>query len=357
MPEPARLFEFLHQPDPWGNSVLHWLVVAGAVLGVFLVLRLLKIFLWHRAQVALDRQKSDVPRMLESLLRRTKSWFLLILSIFLGSYYSLNLPKEASEILNSAITIAMLAQGALWFDGVLLFSLHRYTEKNRDVDAASVTTLSALGFLGRLTIWIAAVLLAVSNLGYNISTLIAGLGVGGIAVALAAQNILGDLFASASIVLDKPFVLGDFIVVDDKMGTIEYIGLKTTRLRALSGEQLVFSNNDLLKSRIHNYKRMHKRRVLFTIGTTYDTACDKVAAIPSMLREIVESQKPVQFDRAHFARFGDSALLFEVVYFVLAADYNVFMDIQQAVNLEILRRFNDEKIKFAFPSQTIYLHQ
>jgi small-conductance mechanosensitive channel len=352
-----RILDMLHQPDAWGNSLFHWLIVAGVVLGIFLALRLLKAVLAHRADALVQKQKADWPLAVESLLRRTKSWFLLIVALFCGGYFFLSLPKDMMEILLSVAVIALLIQAALWIDGVLIFALSRYAEKNKDVDAASVTTLSALGFVGRLTIWTAAVLLAISNLGINVTTIIAGFGVGGIAVALAAQNILGDLFASASIVLDKPFVLGDYIVVDDKMGTIEYIGLKTTRLRSLTGEQLVFSNTDLLKSRIHNYKRMNERRVLFTIGASYDTPYEKVAALPSVLREIVESQQPTRFDRAHFARYGDSALIFEVVYYVLAADYTTFMNVQQAVNLAIFRRFAEEKIEFAFPTQTIYLRQ
>ena len=235
------------------------------------------------------------------------------------------------------------------------FVVARYAERHKKTDAASVTMILTLGSLGKVAIWATAALMAAVSMGQPITPLIAGLGIGGIAVALAAQNILGDLFASVSIVLDKPFVLGDFIIVDDKMGSIEYIGLKTTRLRSLSGEQLVFSNTDLLKSRIHNYKRMRERRVLFTIGATYDTPYEKVAAIPAMLREIIESQQPVRFDRAHFARYGDSALIFEVVYYVLAADYNIYMNVQQAVNLAIFRRFEEEKIEFAFPTQTVFL--
>jgi len=257
----------------------------------------------------------------------------------------------------SAGVVVLLVQAALWADALAADAIAHYTQRQREVDAAGATTLSALGFLGRMAIWTAAVLLAAANLGINVTALVAGFGIGGVAVALAAQNILGDLFASASIVLDKPFVLGDFIVVDDKMGTIEYIGLKTTRLRSLSGEQLIFSNTDLLKSRIHNYKRMRERRVLFTLGAAYDTPHEKLAAVPDMLREIIESQRPVRFDRAHFARYGDSSLVFEVVYYVLAPDYNAFMDVQQAVNLAIHRRFAEEKIEFAFPTRTVHLRQ
>lgn len=341
-------FQFLQSREFFGDSALRWLAVAVAVVVGFLVLRVIRAVLIHRASRA-----GDWFGVCERLLRQTKSWFLLLLLLCAGSLY-LEVPRDMPQLV---AILALVTQGALWASAALGFFVGRTAEKRKKTDPASATTLSALGFLGRLAIWAAAVLLVLANLGYNVTTLVAGLGIGGIAVALAAQNILGDLFASASIVLDKPFVLGDFIVVGSDKGCVEYIGLKTTRLRSLSGEQLVFSNADLLKSRIRNYKRMSERRVLFTVGVEYDTPAEKVAAIPAMLRAAVESQSSGRFDRAHFARFGDSALIFEIVYYVLTADYTAYMDIQQAINLELFRRFGKEKIAFAFPSQTVYLHQ
>lgn len=201
------------------------------------------------------------------------------------------------------------------------------------------------------------VLVALDNVGVNVTALVAGLGIGGIAVALAAQNVLGDLFASLAIVLDRPFVLGDSIAVDTFQGTVESIGVKTTRLRSLSGEELVFSNSDLLKGPIRNYKRMTERRVLFNVGVAYDTPRETVARIPGMLREIVESQSPVRVDRAHFKSLGDSALVFEVVYFVLTPDYSRYMDIQQAVNLAILEQFAQQQIEIAYPTQRVLITQ
>jgi MscS family membrane protein len=184
---------------------------------------------------------------------------------------------------------------------------------------------------------------------------VAGLGIGGIAVALALQNVLSDLFASLSIVLDKPFVVGDFVGVGEFLGTVEYVGLKTTRLRSLSGEQIVFSNSDLLGSRLRNYKRLRERRAVFQIGVTYDTPEPKLRAIPKLLRSIVEAQQNTRFDRAHFRTYGPYSLDFEVVYFVLVSDYNDYMDIQQAINFEVFTRFQTEGIEFAFPTQTLFV--
>jgi small-conductance mechanosensitive channel len=349
-----QIIEILNREDALGNSLLRWLIVVAGSLAGFMVLRLVRRLLVHNANRLAETRAGDWFRGVERVAGQTKSSFLLILAAFCGSTFLVKPERAEWEIVGGVMVVAALIQTALWADAFLLFLMARYVERHKDVDAASVTTLSALGFVGRLAIWTAAVLVAVSNLGINVSAMITGLGIGGVAVALAAQNILGDLFASASIVLDKPFVLGDFIVVGTETGTVEYIGLKTTRLRSLSGEQLVFSNTDLLKSRIHNYKRMAERRISFTVNVDYDTPHEKVARIPTIFREAVEAQSPIRFDRAHFARYGDSALVFEVVYYVLSANYGVYMDVQQAVNLEILRRFAEEKIDFAYPARTTY---
>jgi small-conductance mechanosensitive channel len=183
----------------------------------------------------------------------------------------------------------------------------------------------------------------------------ASLGVAGIAVALALQNVLSDLFASMSIALDKPFVIGDFIIIGDFMGTVEKIGVKTTRLRSLSGEYLIFANSDMLSSRIRNYTRMHERRIVFSLGVTYNTPYEKLHLIPTMIQKIIEAQEETRFDRAHFASYGDFSLNFEIVYYVLSADYNRYMDIQQAINLAIFKAFEDTGIEFAFPTQTLYM--
>jgi small-conductance mechanosensitive channel len=222
-------------------------------------------------------------------------------------------------------------------------------------DAASVTTIAALGFLGRVAIWAIVALLAMENLGVDVTALVAGMGVGGIAVALAAQNILGDLFASLSIVLDKPFVLGDNIAVGTDVGKVEKIGLKTTRLRSISGELLVFSNADMLQSRIRNFKRMSERRVVFAVGVTYQTPYEKLAAIPGMLREAVESQSGVRFDRAHLKELAGSSINFEVVYFMLTPDYLPYMDTQQAICLGLVKKFSAEGIELAYPTQKLFV--
>jgi small-conductance mechanosensitive channel len=215
--------------------------------------------------------------------------------------------------------------------------------------------LKGVKVLINLLVWTVALVFLLDNLGVEISAVVAGLGIGGIAVALAAQVILGDLFSYFVIFFDRPFAIGDFITVDDKLGVVEYVGIKTTRIRALTGEQLVFSNTDLTNSRVHNFKQMERRRVVFKLGVVYQTSYEKLKLIPQFVKEIIEKQPESTFDRGHFANYGDFSLNFEFVYYILGADYNKYMDIQQNINFEIFKKFEDEKIEFAYPTQTLFV--
>jgi small-conductance mechanosensitive channel len=336
------------------NTVLTWIIAAGVMVLVFTVLRLLKA-VFHRRFAALGKKTTtDVDDLVAGLLRRIKLYFLLAVALYAGSQF-LALPETLKAFLQKLVVVAFLLQAVVWGSAVLDFLIQRSRKKKGDEDKAGLTTYSALSFVGRLALWSVALLLILDNLGVNITTLIAGLGVGGIAVALAVQNILGDLFASMSIVLDKPFVIDDFIVVDDLRGTVKHIGLKTTRIASLGGEEIVFANSDLLKSRVRNFKRMQERRIVFTVGVTYQTPAEKLEAIPGMIRETVEAQERTRFDRSHFQAYGDFALVFETVYFMTVPDYAAYMDTQQAINLALYRKFATEGIEFAYPTQTIFL--
>jgi len=209
----------------------------------------------------------------------------------------------------------------------------------------------------KITIWTIAVIVLLDNFGIEVSALVAGLGIGGIAIALAAQNILGDLFSYFIIYFDKPFEIGDFLIIDDYLGSIENIGIKTTRIRSLGGEELIFSNTDLVNSRIRNYKRMRKRRVLFRFGVIYQTSLEQLKEIPSIITEIVKQISGATLDRAHFSSYGDFSLDFEVVYYVNGRDYNKYMDIQQEINFKIKEEFEKRGIEFAYPTQTLFLEK
>ncbi len=362
------LTEFFDRLQEWaplsrefyGNSLARWAIAVGLFLLLLIVLRIVKALAARRVEklAALTATKWDDA--LVDTFKATKLWFLLAMSAYLAARLVLELPTGkdgAADWADKIAIVVLLVQAAIWGNVLITSGIARYVEQRRETDAEMVTTVSAMSFVAKLVLWSVIVLLVLSNLGIDITALIAGLGVGGIAVALAAQNILGDLFASLSIVLDKPFVLGDFIIVGEQMGTVEKIGLKTTRLRSLSGEQLIFSNGDLLKSRIRNFKRMYQRRVVFNLGVTYDTPRQKLEEIPKLIREIVETAPTTRFDRSHFKEYGDSALVFETVYFVLSSDYNLYMDIQQQINLAIYDRFAERQIEFAFPTRTVWLRQ
>jgi small-conductance mechanosensitive channel len=334
------------------TQVVPWAVGLAIAVGVYLVLAFARRLLLRRV----ERSEAQVGWLngLREALVRTSSLFLLVLAIYAGTFF-VTLPPAVDRAIGSALVIALFLQGALWASHVVVGWIAWYAASKARQNRAIANALQLIQLFARVAVWSIALLLILNNLGFDITALVAGLGIGGIAVALAAQNILGDLFASLAIVLDQPFVVGDFVVLGDKMGTVERIGIKTTRIRSLSGEELIVSNADLLASRIHNFRRMAERRVVFTIGVTYETPAEKVEKLPDMLRAIVEAQGQVRFDRAHFARYGDFALLYEVVYWMLSADYNVYMDTQQRINLAIFRSLQDEGIAFAYPTQTIYL--
>ncbi|MEO1592922.1 MAG: mechanosensitive ion channel family protein [Cyanobacteria bacterium J06632_22] len=218
-------------------------------------------------------------------------------------------------------------------------------------------SLDALVPAIRVVIWGIGVVFLLDNLGFDVSAVVASLGIGGIAVALAAQGILGDLFSYFSILLDRPFELGDFVVIGDLVGTVEHVGIKTTRLRSLTGEELIAANTDLTASRIQNFKRMARRRIVFSLGVTYETAQDNMAAIPGLIQQAIDETPGVSFDRAHFSAFGDFSLDYEVVYYVESREYMDYMDAQQHINLAIKQSFEARQIDFAYPTQVLYLNK
>jgi small-conductance mechanosensitive channel len=335
-----------------GNSVEAWILALSVAVMSDILLTVAKRILARRFGVFAKTTETILDDMLVDLIVGTKSLSIATLSIYIGSAF-LSLSPGFERMIQRIGAIVFLVQGVLWGGRLIRLWLTATLSKRSEEDASSVGTVTAIAFALKIALWSVAALLALDNLGFNITTLVAGLGIGGIALALAVQNVLGDIFASLSIVLDKPFVVGDFIVVDDHLGTIEYIGLKTTRIRSLSGEQIIFSNSELLKARIHNYKRMAERRVAFTVGVTYDTSIGKLKAIDPALTQIIQLQPQTRLDRVHFKEYGDSALIFEIVYFVLSPDYNTYMDIQQAINFAILEKFRAEEIEFAFPTMSI----
>jgi small-conductance mechanosensitive channel len=339
--------------EVFGNSLLVWASGLALIVGAWIVLGIVRRVLQKRLEVLGERRGFKPLQVAAYTVAHTKAWFLLLAAVAIGSQLWLLAPP-AQRLLTSVLIIGLLLQTGLWGTAALDVSLRLRRELRMKEHPEAVAAMDVLGFIVRLVVWTIVILVILDNLNVEITALVAGLGVGGVAVALATQNILGDLFASLSIVLDKPFVVGDFLSIGEFLGSVEKVGIKTTRVRSLSGEQLIFSNNDLLNSRIRNFGRMFERRVVFTLGVTYETPAEKLKHIPAIIRDAVEACEKVRFDRAHFQKYGDYALIFETVFFVLSPDYNQYMDIQQTVNLTIFEVFAEEGIEFAYPAQTIH---
>lgn len=347
------------------GGTLAWIIAVSVAVVVFIVARLL-LSLGRRAKVRAEAPATSVRRLIHSLFMGTLLTTILLITGVAGAiaYSSVAQPDPDTLALIWAwvwkVSVVLLAvQLVAWtgaiLDWLIAWYLKRQAGPSGTPDPSVAGAMSTFRWMGLLLVYAAIFLLALDNLGVDVTALIAGLGVGGIAIALAVQNILGDLFASLTITLDKPFVVGDFIVVGKELGTIEKIGLKTTRVRSLGGEQLVFGNNDLLTSRIQNYKRMNERRVVFGFRVTYDTTPEQILAIDREVKRIIVEHDNSRFDRCHLARFGEFSLEFEVVYYVLSADYNVYMDTQQDLNLAIMRLLDDLGVRFALPTQTLHL--
>ena len=336
-----------------GASVTRWLLALAVLFGVYLVLSVLQRWMQHRVSKFAARTATTWDDLAVEIISRTRWYFLLVLSVTAAT--RLIQPDKIALWLRGALVVASLLQAGVWGNGIITFFAERYTRLKTGGDVGSRATVYAIGYAARIALWVVLVVSGLGAFDVQIGALLTGLGIGGIAVALAAQNVLGDLFAAAAIVIDRPFVVGDFVIFDDLKGEIVNIGLKTTRIRSLGGEEIVVANSDLLKSRIRNYRRMEQRRVVFTLDVTYDTPPDQVAKIPSIVRGIIEAQPATRFDRCHFLAFADSSLRIEAVYFVLSSDYNRYADIHHAIHLEILRSFATEKIEFAFPSRTVFL--
>ena len=339
------------------NTLQKWLVAAGILVGVSLFIALFRRVIKARLVRMAKVSETELDDFMIPLLNQTRWFTILALGIYLGSLV-LVLPTNYRDIIETGIRVFLIMQIGFWGIGLIDFYIRRGRRSKIEEDhAEDATTLGALGLIAKIVLWALLTLILLDNLGVEINSLVASLGIGGIAVALAVQNILGDLFASLTITLDKPFVIGDFVEVDDFEGDVENIGLKSTRIRSLSGEELIFSNNDLLSSRIRNYKRLEKRRISFSFGVVYGTPLEKLKKIPQIVEEIIAPLDQVEFERVHFKSLGDFSLDFGIVYHVLDPNYVAYLDIQQGINFELYQRFEQEGIEFAYPTQTIIMEK
>ena len=337
------------------NRVLDYLICVGVFLLSVIIIKIFEVIILKRLKKWAEKTTTTLDDFVVGIFERVITPFLYLGALYL-SIQILTLNAFLAKVVN-VLGIAVLTIFTVRVASLLItYGFENYSRKTRQ---SSATDYSLKGILKviKFILWSGAVIFFLDNLGFKISAVIAGLGIGGVAIALAAQAVLKDLFSYFSILFDRPFEVGDFVIVGDLLGTIEHIGIKTTRIRSLGGEQLVFSNSDLTNSRVRNYKRMQQRRVVFKLGVVYNTSLKTLKEIPQIIEKAIKSIKDTVFDRAHFSSYGDFNLVFEVVYYVLSSDYNKYMDIQQEINFLIKEEFEKKKIEFAFPTQTIHLNK
>ncbi|WP_346291891.1 mechanosensitive ion channel family protein [Sphaerothrix gracilis] len=347
------LNDFL-QTELISNRVSDYLLAIAILLGGILVINLVKALVLNRLKRWSRHTTTDLDDRLVSLIERPVMR-LCYVGTFYVSIHNLTLHPILAQTIEVVCVILATILGIQLMGSLVEYAVRIYwITKNRDT--ALEQTLNALVPAIKVIVWAVGIVFLLDNLGFDISAVVAGLGIGGVAIALASQGVLQDLFSYFSILFDRPLELGDFIIVGDMVGTVEQIGIKTTRLRSLGGEQLIIANTDLTGSRIQNFKRMARRRIVFQLGVTYETGLDRLKDIPEIIQDIIHRTVDVTFDRAHFSNYGDSSLDFEVVYFVESSDYNVYMDAQQQIYLAIKAAFAERGIDFAYPTQLLYLN-
>jgi small-conductance mechanosensitive channel len=346
--------DFLNQIY-FGNTILKYITAIGIFVLVIIVVKIFRIVVLKRLKKWAAKTQTTIDDFILNGIKKSIIPILYYSAIYFAAR-SLNLSDSARNIFDVLSIVVVTFFIVRLITSTLDYSIISYAAKQEEADQKA-KQLKSISALARIIIWGVGLVFLLDNLGFDISAVVAGLGIGGIAVALAAQTILGDLFSYFIIFFDRPFELGDYIKVGDKNGTIEHIGIKTTRIRALNGEQLVFSNTDLTSSRLHNFKKLQKRRIVFMLGVIYETPAEKLKLIPGLVKNIISEEENSDYDRGHFKEFGDFSLNFEFVYYVLSSDYATYMDTQHNINMKIFDKFKEEGIEFAYPTQLVYVNK
>lgn len=341
----------------WNNSGQDYALALGIFVVSFVLFRLFNYYLLHRLRNLAKRTKTQWDDLLIDFLQEIRWFFYVLLSCYIALQF-LVIPSLVGKIASYVMLVAAGYYIAKGVSCAINHGVEEQIQKRQKEDVHhSGSMLKVLGIILKVTVWSVVLLMVLSNMGVEITPLIASMGIGGIAVALAVQSILGDLFGAFIIYFDKPFKEGDFIIIGQDMGVVKHIGIKSTRIQALQGQELVMSNTELINSRINNYKQMEKRRIAFSFGVKYDTGMNKLKKIKGIVTKIFSSVDGVVLDRVHFKDFGDFSLNYEVVYYVDSSDYTVYMDVQEEINLKLYDAFEKARIAFAFPTQTIELEK
>ncbi len=339
------------------NTLTAYLITLGIFAGLFAVFKILNSYAVFALKKFAKKTKNNVDDLVVAFLDRIGWPFYLFISFYIATLF-LKLPDVVNLVLKYLLIIFIVIYSARGLVGISnnLFDIYKEKRKNSNKSANESMT-RVMKLLLKVVIWSLALLMALSNFGVEITPLIASLGVGGVAIAIALQRILGDLFSAFAIYLDKPFEEGDFIIIGDDMGVVKHIGIRSTRIEALGGQELVIGNSELTSSRINNYKKMNRRRVVFSFGVEYKTSVKQLKEIKKIVEKIITGVKDCTLDRVHFKQFGDSSLNFECVYYLESSDYNVYMDRQEEINLNIKEKIEKLGVGFAFPTRTIYLEK
>jgi small-conductance mechanosensitive channel len=337
------------------NRVLDYIIFIAAFLAGIVGVRLIKSIIENRLKAWSKKTSTTIDDFVISIFEE-KLIPIFYFGVFYLSFNSLVLADSISRTIEIAGIVILTIFGLRLILALINYSLETYWIK-KEIDMSRQRSLKGIITIVKVAVWGIGITFLLDNLGFKISAVVAGLGIGGIAVALAAQTVLGDLFSYFIIFFDRPFEVGDFIIIDTYMGNIEHIGIKTTKVRSLGGEQLIFSNSDLTNSRIRNYKRMEKRRVLFKLGVIYQTTSEQLKEVPAIIKKSIDNVVGTAFDRAHFSSYGDFSLNFEIVYYVLSGDYGKYMDIQQEINFAIKEEFEKRGIEFAYPTQSLFIEK
>lgn len=349
------LIELLRETTLYQNTAWDYVQASFLFIGAYAVLKFFQYLIVRHFKKLAEKTKTDFDDVVIQILRNIKPPLYTVVSLFIA-YRTLTFGELVNDVIVVIFIVTVILEIVRAADSVVSYAITKYIDTEEGPEM-SVSMLKSLRVIVKALLWIVGILLILSNLGINVTSLIASLGIGGLAIALALQKVLEDLFSSFSIYFDKPFVVGDMIVIGSDEGVVERIGLKTTRLRTLQGEQLIISNKELTNSRVQNFQRLETRRVVQIIGVTYDTPKEKLEKISALIEGVIVALEEVRFDRCHFQSYGDFSINFELVYYVLSSDYMIYMDKQEAVNFGILEAFEKEGIEFAFPTQTIIMQK
>lgn len=325
----------------------------------FILLKIFKAFVLSRMIAFSKKTATDVDNMIVDVLKGIKFPFYLLISLYFGLKY-IPVPEIITKVLAGALIVVVAYEIISAIEKIIDYGLRRYFKRKGALEPETEnidSTLKIIKLFVKILLWMIIGSFILANWGINITSLVAGMGIGGIAIAFALQNILGDIFSSFSIYVDKPFKQGDFIVIGVNSGTVEKIGLKTTRIRSVSGEELIIANQELTKARVQNFTELERRRVVVPLKITYKIKPEVLEKIPIFIKEIIKGISKIEFDRCHFKDIGDTSFDFELVYFVNTSDFKEYMDIRQKINLDIVKMFYKEKIDFAYPTQTVHLEK